>query len=119
MRSGDIRLIAFEPIPDIRACTEKNLAEWPSATVLPFGVSRAAGNAVFTFFPNARPSRLREVRTGMQRRVPSRRRWPETRATRPCGTQMPPAAVSRGSHCPLPAKEDTVEVHCELVTCPR
>ena len=72
---GDIRLIAFEPIPDIRACTEKN-SEWPSATVLPLGC--LPRHAVFTLIPTRLLS-TREGRTGMQRRVPSRRRWPNTR----------------------------------------
>ena len=50
---GDVRVIAFEPIPDIRACTEKNLAPWKDAIVLPYGVARKRGEATFTFYPNA------------------------------------------------------------------
>jgi len=51
--NGDIRVIAFEPIPDIRACTFKNLEPWPNAEVLPYGVASEPGQATFTFFPNA------------------------------------------------------------------
>ena len=51
--AGNIRVIAFEPIPAIRACTERNLAPWSDAKVLPYGVARARGEAVFTFYPNA------------------------------------------------------------------
>jgi FkbM family methyltransferase len=51
--NGDIRVIAFEPIPAIRACAERNLEPWDQATVLPYGVSRARGEATFTFYPNA------------------------------------------------------------------
>ena len=112
---GDIRLIAFEPIPDIRACTEKNLAEWPSATVLPFGVSRAAGHAVFTFFPNA-PSlstargedwdaeegAFEEAVAGNTRHAPM---W--YARLLPRFLAGPIARYLR---------KDTVEVHCELVT---
>ncbi len=50
---GDIQLFAFEPIPNIRACTIKNLEAWANAHVLPFGVSREPGEATFTFYPNA------------------------------------------------------------------
>ncbi|MGB0640145.1 MAG: FkbM family methyltransferase [Myxococcota bacterium] len=50
---GDIKLIAFEPIPEIRACTEANLKPWPTAVVLPYGIARARGTATFTYFPNA------------------------------------------------------------------
>ena len=50
---GDIRLLAFEPIPAIRFCAEKNLSAWEGATVLPYGVGRRAGRASFTYFPNA------------------------------------------------------------------
>lgn len=51
--NGNIQVIAFEPIPAIRSCTQRNLEPWEGATVLPFGVARARGEAVFTFYPNA------------------------------------------------------------------
>ena len=51
--NGNIRIIAFEPIPDIRQCTIENLKPWENATVLPYGVARERGEAKFTFYPNA------------------------------------------------------------------
>jgi FkbM family methyltransferase len=50
---GDIQVIAFEPIPEIRACAVKNLERWPGAIVLPYGVAQTPGVATFTYFPNA------------------------------------------------------------------
>ena len=50
---GDIRVIAFEPIPAIRECTKRNLATWERTTVLPYGVSEAVGEASFTYYPHA------------------------------------------------------------------
>ena len=50
---GDLRIIAFEPIPTIRACTERNLEPWEGAQVLPYGIARARGETTFTFYPNA------------------------------------------------------------------
>lgn len=50
---GNIRIIAFEPIPTIRECTIKNLAEWEGTTVLPHGVAQESGEATFTYYPHA------------------------------------------------------------------
>ena len=51
--NGDLRIIALEPIPAIRQCTERNLSAWNDATVLPYGVATEVGEATFTYYPHA------------------------------------------------------------------
>ena len=112
---GDIRLIAFEPIPDIRACTERNLSEWPSATVLPFGVSRAPGQAVFTFFPNAPSlSTAREADWDAQDGAFEEAVAGNTRHAPMWYARLLPRFLAGPIARYL--RKDTVEVRCELVT---
>ena len=112
---GDIRLLAFEPIPDIRACTEKNLAEWPNATVLPYGVSRVAGEATFTYFPNAPSlSTAREDDWDAQDGAFEEAVAGNTRHAPMWYARLLPRFLAGPIARYL--RRDTVAVHCELVT---
>ena len=50
--NGDLRLFAFEPIPDIHAVATANLEPWSGTKVLRAGVSAQPGEAQFTYYPN-------------------------------------------------------------------
>jgi 31-O-methyltransferase len=112
---GDLRLLAFEPIPDIRACTEKNLADWSGATVLPYGVARASGEAVFTYFPNAPSlSTAREEDWDDQDGAFEEAVAGNTRHAPMWYARLLPRFLAGPIARYL--RKDTVEVHCELVT---
>ena len=115
MCNGQIQLFAFEPIPDIRACTVRNLESWDTIHVLPYGVSHKKGTASFTFYPNApslstaknedwdhQDGAFEEAVAGNTRHAPM---W---------YARLVPRFLAGPIAKYL--RKDTVEVHCELVT---
>ncbi len=67
---GDVRILAFEPIPPIFRALEENVRGLGSTTVHPMrcGIGREAGEVVFAFHPNqtgfssARPEEMRGLK---------------------------------------------------------
>lgn len=54
-RGSKVKVFAFEPIPDIYAVLEANSLKYDSKRLIPLnvGLSNQAGQAEFTYFPNA------------------------------------------------------------------
>jgi FkbM family methyltransferase len=50
--AGELRLFAFEPIPQIHAVAQANLNAWAGSTVYRCGVSREPGETRFMYYPN-------------------------------------------------------------------